>query len=124
MTTDALRRVAALGLACASVAGFAACGSSDDTSSGSGGAAAAEPPSALAAGDAKALDTARTTIQKQCKDHAAVVGAVATLESLFEFDPEATDAKGTTVRAAVTDATAQLRDCDAAAAKRLAKLTR
>jgi hypothetical protein len=126
MTTDALRRVAALGLACASVAGFAACGSSsNDASSGSSGAASTQPAAAsgsLSAGDARTLAAARATITKQCNDHAAVTGAVATLESLFEIDPDAKDAKGTSVRAAVTDAAAQLRSCDPRAAKRLAKL--
>jgi hypothetical protein len=129
MTNDAPRRLAALGLACAAVAGFAACGSSNQDSSGSSATTASSQSagsggSALSAGDARTLADARAAIANQCKDKAAVTGAVATLESLYEIDPEATDAKGTSVRAAVTDATAQLRSCNRAAAKRLAKLAR
>jgi hypothetical protein len=125
MKTDALRRLAALGLACTAVAGFAACGdSTSEGSAGSGSASAASPKgAALSAADARTLADARTTIAKQCKDHAAVTGAVATLESLYEIDPTAADGKGTSVREAVTDAAAQLRSCgDKPAAKRLGKL--
>ncbi|HSD78820.1 MAG TPA: hypothetical protein VLA98_15500 [Solirubrobacteraceae bacterium] len=51
------------------------------------------------------------------------IAAVATLASLYEIDPTATDARGTSVREAVTDAAAQLRSCgQTAAARRLAKL--
>ena len=124
MKTDALRRLAALGLACAAVGGVAACGSSDDEGSAgsSASSAAATKAPALSASDARTLADARTTIAKQCKDHAAVTGAVATLESLYEIDPTAA-ANGTSVRDAVTDAAAQLRSCgDKASAKRLAKL--
>jgi hypothetical protein len=126
--TDALRRLAAIGLACTAAAGFAACGSSSDDGSGSSTASSAAPASGatqLSASDAQTLAAARATIAQQCKDDAAVTGAVATLEALYEIDPAAADAKGTTVREAVTDAAAQLRSCGAKpAAKRLAKLAR
>jgi hypothetical protein len=125
MTTHALRRLAALGLACTAVAGFAACGSSDDEGSGGSTASAGKPTAApaLSAPDARTLADARATIAEQCQDHAAVTGAVATLEALYEIDTAAADAKGTSVREAVTDAAAQLRSCgDKAAARRLAKL--
>jgi hypothetical protein len=130
MTFDVLRRLAATALACAAVGGLAACGSSDSSTSsssstsGSTASAQAAGGGKLDAEDSKALDDARTAIADQCKDQAATLGAVATIESLYDIDPKATDEQGTSVEKAVADGAAQLRACGSKAqAKRLAKLS-
>ena len=78
------------------------------------------------ADDAQALLTIRRTVARYCAGHRATAGELtgATLESLYEIDPDARQADGTTVQQSATALERRLRACGAhTAAKRLAKLT-
>ena len=82
----------------------------------------------LSADDAQALLTIRRTVARYCAGHRAtageLTGAIATLESLYEIDPDARQADGTTVQQSATALEQRLRACGArTAARRLAKLT-
>ncbi|HSS56663.1 MAG TPA: hypothetical protein VLK59_01540, partial [Solirubrobacteraceae bacterium] len=85
-------------------------------------------PHALAASDAQTLTTVRQTVAQYCAGHKAtageLTGAIATLESLYAIDPNASQADGTTVEQSATKLREKLRACGArTAAKRLSRLT-
>jgi hypothetical protein len=117
----------------------AGCASNEDTSSPpptttaaasqqAPASAASADPSKLDAADAKTLLTVRRTVAQYCDGHKAsageLTGAVATLESLYEIDPDARQADGTTVGQAAKAIERRLRACHAGtAARRVAKLT-
>jgi hypothetical protein len=91
--------------------------------------AASSDPSKLDAADAGTLLTVRQTVARYCDGRKAtageLTGAIATLESLYEIDPDARQADGTTVGQVATAVERRLRACHAAkAARRVAKLTR
>jgi transposase len=129
-----LAAVAALALL--AVAG---CASDDDTRSTpptTTTAASQQAPASAASADASKLDaadagtllTVRRTVARYCDGHKAsageLTGAVATLESLYEIDPDARQADGTTVGEAAKAIERKLRACHAGkAARRVAKLT-
>jgi hypothetical protein len=132
-----LSRLLLVGLAAAALLAAAGCASDDDssappaTTTASRPAAPAAPAGAdrLSADDAQTLLTIRQTVARYCAGHKAtageVKGAIATLESLYEIDPGARQADGTTVEQSATALERRLRACGArAAAKRVAKLTR
>jgi hypothetical protein len=90
--------------------------------------AASSDPSKLDAADAGTLRTVRKTVARYCDGRKAtageLTGAIATLESLYEIDPGARQADGTTVGQLATAVERRLRACHAAkAARRVAKLT-
>ena len=85
-------------------------------------------PRLLLVADAGTLLAVRRTVARYCDGHKAsageLTGAVATLESLYEIDPDARRADGTTVREAAKAIERKLRACHAGkAARRVAKLT-
>jgi hypothetical protein len=126
-----LRRSLAIGLAGLVVLGALGCGSDDSNSD----ATVAQPAkSAPASSDKLDPDSARTlsdaarTVAQYCNGHKAthgeVIAAVATVESLYDIDPAATQANGQSVEQAAGKLKTQLQGCGAtSAAKRLAKLT-
>jgi hypothetical protein len=131
-----LSRLLLVGLAAAALLAAAGCASDDDssappaTTTASRPAAPAAPAGAdrLSADDAQTLLTIRQTFARYCAGHKAtageVKGAIATLESLYEIDPGARQADGTTVEQSATALERRLRACGArAAAKRVATLT-
>jgi hypothetical protein len=90
--------------------------------------AASADPSKLDAADAGTLLTVRRTVARYCDGRKAtageLTGAIATLESLYEIDPDARQADGTTVGQLATALERRLRACHAGkAARRVAKLT-
>ena len=112
----------------------AGCASDDDSSAPPAATTAASRPAApaatdrLSAGDAQTLLTIRQTVERYCAGHKAtageVTGAIATLESLYEIDPGARQADGTTVEQSATALERRLRACGArTAARRVARLT-
>jgi hypothetical protein len=135
-----LSRLLLVGLAAAALLAAAGCASDDDSSAPPAATTAASPPAApaapaapagadrLSADDAQTLLTIRQTVARYCAGHKAtageVTGAIATLESLYEIDPGARQADGTTVERFATALERRLRACGArTAAKRVAKLT-
>ena len=129
-----LSRLLLVGLAALVLLAAAGCASDDDASAPPTATTAASQPAApasadvLSADDAQALLTIRRTISRYCTGHRAtageLTGAIATLESLYEIDPDASQADGTTVQQSTAALEHRLRACGAhTAAKRLAKLT-
>jgi hypothetical protein len=129
-----LSRLLLAGLAVVVVLAAVGCASDDDSSSPPVATTAASQPAApaaadrLSADDAQALTTVRHTVERYCAGHKAsageLTGAIATLESLYEIDPGARQADGSTVKQSATALERRLRACGAhTAAKRLAKLT-
>jgi hypothetical protein len=132
-----LSRLLLVGLAAAALLAAAGCASDDDSSAPPTATTAASQPAApaapagadrLSADDAQTLVTIRQTVARYCAGHKAtageVTGAIATLESLYEIDPGARQADGTTVERFATALERRLRACGArTAAKRVAKLT-
>jgi hypothetical protein len=125
-----LSRLLLVGLAAAALLAAAGCASDDDSSAPPAATTAAAPAGAdrLSADDAQTLLTIRQTVARYCAGHKAtageVTGAIATLESLYEIDPGARQADGTTVERFATALERRLRACGArTAAKRVAKLT-
>jgi hypothetical protein len=129
-----LSRLLLVGLAAVVLLAAAGCASDDDSSAPPAATTAASQPAApasadvLSADDAQALLTIRRTVARYCAGHRAtageLTGAIATLESLYEIDPDASQADGTTVQQSTAALEQRLRACGAhTAAKRLAKLT-
>lgn len=129
-----LSRLLLVGLAALVLLAAAGCASDDDASAPPTATTAASQPAApasadvLSADDAQALLTIRRTVARYCAGHRAtageLTGAIATLESLYEIDPAARQADGTTVQQSATALEQRLRACGArTAARRLAKLT-
>lgn len=129
-----LSRLLLVGLAAVALLAAAGCASDDDSSAPPAATTAASRPAApaatdrLSAGDAQTLLTIRQTVERYCAGHKAtageVTGAIATLESLYEIDPDARQADGTTVGQAAKAIERRLRACHAGtAARRVAKLT-
>jgi len=129
-----LSRLLLVGLAAAALLAAAGCASDDDSSAPPAATTAASRPAAPAATDRLSADDAQTqltirqTVARYCARHRAtaceVTGAIATLESLYEIDPGARQADGTTVEQSATALARRLRACGArTAAKRVAKLT-
>ena len=129
-----LSRLLLVGLAAVVLLAATGCASDDDSSAPPAATTAASQPAAptsadrLSADDAQTLTTIRRTVARYCARHKAsageLTGAIATLESLYEIDPEASQADGTTVAQSATALEQTLRACGArTAAKRLAKLT-
>ena len=129
-----LSRLLLVGLAAVVLLAAAGCASDDDSSAPPTATTAASQPAApasadvLSADDAQALLTIRRTVARYCTGHRAtageLTGAIATLESLYEIDPDARQADGTTVQQSATALEQRLRACGArTAARRLAKLT-
>ena len=129
-----LSRLLLVGLAAAALLAAAGCASDDDSSAPPAATTAAPQPAAptsadrLSADDAQTLTTIRRTVARYCARHRAtaceVTGAIATLESLYEIDPGARQADGTTVERFATALERRLRACGArTAAKRVSKLT-
>ena len=129
-----LSRLLLVGLAAVVLLAAAGCASDDDSSAPPTATTAASQPAApasadvLSTDDAQALLTIRRTVARYCAGHKAtageLTGAIATLESLYEIDPDASQADGTTVQQSATALEQRLRACGArTAAKRLAKLT-
>jgi Tfp pilus assembly protein FimV len=122
-----------IALAVAALVGVTGCASSDDDSSAPAPAAtqaASKQPAAdrLDAADAAILRRASQTGARYCAGHKAtageLTGAVATLESLYQIDPEAKGSDGKTVKQTTVALQRKLRACGGrSAAKRLAKLT-
>jgi polyisoprenoid-binding protein YceI len=136
MLRSTLLRLPLLALASAAVLAAAGCGSDDDSTAPPPATTAASAPAAAASAAAPKLDPAdahtlagiRQTVAQYCAGHKAtageLTGAIATLESLYEIDPDAAQADGTTVKQATTALEQRLRACGArSAAKRLGKLT-
>ena len=134
-STPLLPRLLSLALAVVVLVAAAGCASDDDSASAPPATTAAQPaapqqadPSALDAADNGTLLTVRRTVAAYCAGHKAtageLTGAIATLESLYEIDPEAHQPNGTTVEQAAVALERKLRACGAREpAKRLAKLT-
>jgi hypothetical protein len=128
-----LSRLLLVGLAAAALLAAAGCASDDDSSAPPATTTASRPAAPagadrLSADDAQTLLTIRQTVARYCAGHKAtageVKGAIATLESLYEIDPGARQADGTTVEQSATALERRLRACGArAAAKRVATLT-
>jgi hypothetical protein len=134
-STSRLSRLLLIGVAAVALLAAVGCASSDDSSAPPPATTAASQPAApagadrLDAGDAGTLRNVRQTVARYCAGHGAtageLTGAIATLESLYEIDPGASEADGTTVAQAATALERKLRACGArTAAKRLARLTR
>ena len=108
--------------------------SDDDSSAPPPATTAASQPAAAAGADRLAprrrtLRAIRQTVARYCAGHKAtageLTGAIATLESLYAIDPNASQADGTTVEQSATKLREKLRACGArTAAKRLSRLTR
>jgi hypothetical protein len=124
----------ALALAVTAPLAVAGCAGDDDATAPPAATTAAQPaapkaPAAdrLDASDASILHDAATTVAGYCAGRKAtageVTGAVATIESLFEIDPQARGADGRSVQRVSAALERKLRACgDRAAARRLAKL--
>jgi hypothetical protein len=121
-------------VALAVAVGVSACGSSDNGSTATtvtASQAASKAPAAsdkLDAADAQVLSGAQKTANDYCDGHKAssgeLTGAVATLESLMQVDPDAKDASGQTVTQVTSGLAQKLKSCGAAAAsKRLTAAT-
>lgn len=130
-----LSRLLLVGLVAVVLLAAAGCASDDDSSAPPPATTAASQPAAaagadrLAASDAQTLRTIRQTVARYCAGHKAtageLTGAIATLESLYAIDPNASQADGTTVEQSATKLQDKLRACGArTAAKRLSRLTR
>lgn len=130
-----LSRLLLVGLVAVVLLAAAGCASDDDSSAPPPATTAASQPAAaagadrLAAGDAQTLRAIRQTVARYCAGHKAtageLTGAIATLESLYAIDPNASQADGTTVEQSATKLQDKLRACGArTAAKRLSRLTR
>lgn len=130
-----LSRLLLVGLVAVVLLAAAGCASDDDSSAPPPATTAASQPAAAAgadrldAGDAETLRTIRQTVARYCAGHKAtageLTGAIATLESLYAIDPNASQADGTTVEQSATKLQEKLRACGArTAAKRLSRLTR
>ena len=130
-----LSRLLLVGLVAVVLLAAAGCASDDDSSAPPPATTAASQPAAaagadrLAAGDAETLRAIRQTVARYCAGHKAtageLTGAIATLESLYAIDPNASQADGTTVEQSATKLQEKLRACGArTAAKRLSRLTR
>ena len=130
-----LSRLLLVGLVAVVLLAAAGCASDDDPSAPPPATTAASQPAAaagadrLAAGDAETLRAIRQTVARYCAGHKAtageLTGAIATLESLYAIDPNASQADGTTVEQSATKLQEKLRACGArTAAKRLSRLTR
>jgi hypothetical protein len=135
-----LPRLLLVALAALALLAAAGCASDDDTSSAppatttaasqkpQPASAASADPSKLDAADAATLVTIRRTVARYCDGRKAsageLTGAIATLESLYEIDPDARQADGTTVGQAATAVEHRLRACHAEkAARRVARLS-
>ena len=115
-------------VALAVAVGVSACGSSDNGSTATtvtASQAASKAPAAadkLDAADAQVLSGAQQTVNDYCNGHKAssgeLTGAVATLESLIQVDPESKNASGQTVKQVTGDLAQKLKSCGAAAASR------
>lgn len=114
-------------VALAVAVGVSACGSSDNGSTATtvtASQAASKAPAAdkLDAADAQVLTGAQQTVADYCDGHKAssgeLTGAVATLESLNQVDPEAQNASGQTVKQVTSDLAQKLKTCGAAAASK------
>jgi hypothetical protein len=131
-STSRLSRLLLIGVAAVALLAAVGCASSDDSSAPPPATTAAPQPAAPAGADrldAGTLRNVRQTVARYCAGHGAtageLTGAIATLESLYEIDPGASEADGTTVAQAATALERKLRACGArTAAKRLARLTR
>ena len=130
-----LSRLLLVGLVAVVLLAAAGCASDDDSSAPPPATTAASQPAGaagadrLAASDAQTLRTIRQTVARYCAGHKAtageLTGAIATLESLYAIDPNASQADGTTVEQSATKLREKLRACGArTAAKRLSRLTR
>jgi hypothetical protein len=134
-----LSRLLLVGLAAVVLLAAVGCASDDDPSAPPPATTAASQPAAAAgaaagadrldAGDAETLRAIRQTVARYCAGHKAtageLTGAIATLESLYAIDPNASQADGTTVEQSATKLQEKLRACGArTAAKRLSRLTR
>ncbi|HSS59385.1 MAG TPA: hypothetical protein VLK59_15335 [Solirubrobacteraceae bacterium] len=130
-----LSRLLLVGLVAVVLLAAAGCASDDDSSAPPPATTAASQPAAAAgadrldAGDAETLRAIRQTVARYCAGHKAtageLTGAIATLESLYTIDPNASQSDGTTVEQSATTLQQKLRACGArTAAKRLGRLTR
>ena len=104
-----LSRLLLVGLAAVVLLAAAGCASDDDSSAPPPATTAASQPAARrpaptgsSADDAQTLRTIRQTVARYCAGHKAtageLTGAIATLESLYAIDPNASQADGTTVQ--------------------------
>ena len=110
-----LSRLLLVGLAAVVLLAAAGCASDDDSS--------APPPATTAASQPAAAAGADRAGHKATAGE--LTGAIATLESLYAIDPNASQADGTTVEQSATKLREKLRACGArTAAKRLSRLTR
>ena len=115
-------------VALAVAVGVSACGSSDNGSTATtatASQAASKAPAAadkLDAADAQVLSGVQQTVNDYCNGHKAssgeLTGAVATLESLIQVDPESKNASGQTVKQVTTNLAQKLKSCGAAAASK------
>ena len=131
-----LSRLLLVGLAAVVLLAAAGCASDDDSSAPPPATTAASQPAAAAGADrarppptTQTLRAIRQTVARYCAGHKAtageLTGAIATLESLYAIDPNASQADGTTVEQSATKLQEKLRACGArTAAKRLSRLTR
>ena len=130
-----LSRLLLVGVAAVVLLAAVGCASSDDSSAPPPATTAASQPAAPASADRLDADDAGNAAHHPpdrralLRGHAAtageLTGAIATLESLYEIDPEASQADGTTVGQSATALERKLRACGArTAARRLARLTR
>jgi hypothetical protein len=127
-TFEEMSRILLLATVALAVAvGVSACGSSDNGSTATtvtASQAASKAPAAdkLDAADAQVLTGAQQTVADYCDGHKAssgeLTGAVATLESLNQVDPEAQNASGQTVKQVTSDLAQKLKTCGAAAASK------
>jgi hypothetical protein len=133
-TTSHLHRLLVVALTAVVLIAATGCASDDDSPAAPPATTAA--PAAPQAADAAALDPSdtatlnsiRQTVARYCAGHKAtageLTGAVATLEALYQVDPDARQPDGRTVEQAAVALERRLRACGAhKAAKRLAKLT-
>lgn len=115
-------------VALAVAVGVSACGSSDNGSTSTtvtASQAASKAPAAadkLDSADAQVLSGAQQTVNDYCNGHKAnsgeLTGAVATIESLMQIDPDSKDASGQTVKQVTSDLAQKLKSCGAAAASK------
>jgi hypothetical protein len=130
-TTSHLHRLLVVALTAVVLVAATGC-ASDDDSPAAPPATTAAPQAADAAAldpsDTVTLNSIRQTVARYCAGHKAtageLTGAVATLEALYQVDPDARQPDGRTVEQAAVALERRLRACGAhKAAKRLAKLT-
>jgi hypothetical protein len=132
-TTSLLPRLLLCAIAVVVLVAGAGCADDDDTASAPPATTATQPAAprgadALDASDTATLLSVRRTVTAYCANHKAtageLTGAIATLESLYQIDPDAKQPDGTTVEQAAVALERKLHACGARkAAKRLAKLT-